>query len=67
MKLPCSQMMQIHFRSKTKEDTMSYASYFFTGVIKSGDSYIGRYDGEFVGSFKTWKEANDAVKAASRR
>ena len=67
MKLLCLQMMQIPFRSNPKEATMSYTSYFFTGVIKSGDSYIGRYDGEFVGSFKTWKEANDAVKAASRR
>jgi hypothetical protein len=46
---------------------MSYASYFFTGVIKSGGKYIGRYDGEFVGSFGTWVEANAAVKARSRR
>jgi hypothetical protein len=46
---------------------MSYASYFFTGVVKSGDKYIGRYDGEFVGSFDTWGEANAAVNARSRR
>jgi hypothetical protein len=46
---------------------MSYASYFFSGVIKSGDSYIARYDGEFVGSHATWKEANDALKIRSRR
>jgi hypothetical protein len=46
---------------------MSYSSYFFTGVIKSGDTYIGRYDGEYVGSYYTWAEANAAVKARSRR
>lgn len=46
---------------------MSYGSYFFTGVIKSGESYIGRYDGEYVGSYLTWAEANAAVKARSRR
>jgi hypothetical protein len=50
-----------------KVNAMSYASYFFTGVVKSGDKYIGRYDGEFVGSFDTWGEANAAVKARSRR
>jgi len=46
---------------------MSYDSYFFTGVIKSGDSYIARYDGEFVGSYDTWNSAKAALKAYSRR
>jgi hypothetical protein len=46
---------------------MSYSSYFFTGVIKSGGRYIGRYDGEYVGTFDTWGQANAAVKARSRR
>jgi hypothetical protein len=31
---------------------MSYSSYFFTGVIKSGDKFIGRYDGESWGRSK---------------
>lgn len=46
---------------------MSYSQYFFTGVVESGGRYIGRYDGEFVGAFDTWAEANAAVKARSRR
>lgn len=46
---------------------MSYDIYFFTGVIKSGNTFVARYDGEFVGSFKTWAEANAALKDASRR
>jgi hypothetical protein len=46
---------------------MAYSRYFFTGVVNSGESYIARYDGEFVGSFTTWAEANTAVKARSRR
>ena len=46
---------------------MSYDKYFFTGVIKSGDTFYARYNGEFVGSFKTWAEANAALKAYSRR
>lgn len=46
---------------------MSYANYFFTGVIKSGDTYVARYDGEWVGSFPTWGEANAALKARMRR
>lgn len=45
----------------------AWGRYFFTGVIKSGDKYIGRYDGEYVGTFDTWQAANDAVKARSRQ
>ena len=46
---------------------MNYDSYFFTGVIASGTRFIARYDGEFVGAFDTWKEANDAIKMWSRK
>lgn len=46
---------------------MSYDRYFFTGVVKSGPSFIARYDGEYVGSYPTWKEANDALKERMRR
>ena len=45
---------------------MSYDNYFFTGVIKSGSRFIARYDGEWVGSYLTWKEANDALKERMR-
>jgi hypothetical protein len=45
---------------------MSYDIYFFTGVIASGTRFIARYDGEFVGAFDTWKDANDALKKRIR-
>lgn len=46
---------------------MSYSSYFFTGVIPSGDRFVARWDGEFIGAFDTWLEANNAIKQAMRR
>ena len=46
---------------------MSYSSYFFTGVIHSGNTFVARWDGEYIGSYPTWSEANAALKAATRR
>ena len=45
---------------------MSYASYFFTGVVRSGDKFIARWDGEYVGTYETWAEANAALKQKMR-
>lgn len=46
---------------------MAYNRYFETGVTRSGLRYVARYDGEYVGTFTTWAEANAALKAYSRR
>jgi len=45
---------------------MSYAKYFFTGVEPSGDKFIARWDGEYVGTYATWVEANTALKQKMR-
>jgi hypothetical protein len=46
---------------------MSYSAYFGTGVTQSGAKFVARYDGEYLGTFDTWREANDACKARARR
>ena len=46
---------------------MSYGAYFFTGVIESGGRFTARWDGEYIGTYDTWAEANSALKKAMRR
>jgi len=46
---------------------MSYSSYFFTGVTESAGKFTARRDGEYIGTYPTWAEANAALKAATRR
>lgn len=45
---------------------MSYSRYFYTGVVPSGDKFLAWYDGECVGTYYTWAEANAAIKKAQR-
>lgn len=46
---------------------MAYDCYFQTGAIRSGTKFIARYDGEFVGNYATWSEANAALKVYARK
>ena len=40
---------------------MSYDSYFYTGIKRSGSRYVARWDGEHCGEYDTHKSAARAV------
>ena len=46
---------------------MPYDRYFQTGITRSGEKFVARYDGEYVGTYPTWAAANAALKAYSRQ
>ena len=49
------------------EVAMSWGAYFFTGVTESGGKFTARWDGDYIGTYDTWVEANAALKQAMRR